>query len=118
MVDPFHTLFGLAAMSMLGADKSLKEINPTFCMPEYVIERLNLKPHRLDKVDKVVINAIELYLQKTAHLVIYERDTKNDGKTEGETEGKSDDESDDETDDKTDDKSDHEACGSEQKDDA
>lgn len=49
MVDPFHTLFGLTAISMLGADKTLKEVNPTFCMPEYVIRRLNLKPDRLDR---------------------------------------------------------------------
>ncbi|KAJ8680423.1 hypothetical protein QAD02_016210 [Eretmocerus hayati] len=49
MADPFHTLFGLGAMSMLGASDSLKEINPTFCMPEYVIQRLGLEPERLDR---------------------------------------------------------------------
>ena len=48
MVDPFHTLFGLTAMSLLDADSALKPINPTYCMPEYVIERLGLKPLRLD----------------------------------------------------------------------
>jgi geranylgeranyl transferase type-2 subunit beta len=49
MVDPFHTLFGLTAISMMEVDKSLKAINPTYCMPEYVIERLGLKPDRLDR---------------------------------------------------------------------
>lgn len=39
MVDPFHTLFGIAALSLLG-DTSLKEINPIFCMPEEVIQRV------------------------------------------------------------------------------
>ena len=38
MVDPFHTLFGIAALSLLG-DTSLKEINPIFCMPEEVVQR-------------------------------------------------------------------------------
>jgi geranylgeranyl transferase type-2 subunit beta len=38
MVDPFHTLFGTAALSLLG-DTTLKEINPIFCMPEEVIRR-------------------------------------------------------------------------------
>ncbi|XP_076320926.1 geranylgeranyl transferase type-2 subunit beta isoform X2 [Tachypleus tridentatus] len=39
VVDPFHTLFGLAGLSLLG-DQTLKEVNPVFCMPEYVIQRL------------------------------------------------------------------------------
>merc|ERR1712166_1331775 len=38
MVDPFHTLFGIAALSLLG-DTTLKEINPIFCMPEEVVRR-------------------------------------------------------------------------------
>ncbi|XP_012278113.1 geranylgeranyl transferase type-2 subunit beta [Orussus abietinus] len=49
MVDPFHTLFGLTAVSLLEADSSLKPLNPTYCMPEYVIDRLGLKPSRLDR---------------------------------------------------------------------
>uniref|UniRef100_U5EX36 Geranylgeranyl transferase type-2 subunit beta n=1 Tax=Corethrella appendiculata TaxID=1370023 RepID=U5EX36_9DIPT len=42
--DIFHTLFGLGALSLLGGNNNLKKINPTFCMPEYVIERCNIKP--------------------------------------------------------------------------
>ncbi|KAG5306376.1 PGTB2 transferase, partial [Pseudoatta argentina] len=48
MVDPFHTLFGLTALSLLDKNFSLKPINPTYCMPEYIIDRLGLKPSRLD----------------------------------------------------------------------
>uniref|UniRef100_A0A2M4BTM4 Geranylgeranyl transferase type-2 subunit beta n=1 Tax=Anopheles marajoara TaxID=58244 RepID=A0A2M4BTM4_9DIPT len=43
MPDIFHTLFGLGALSLLG-EKRLKPVNPTYCMPEYVIERCKLKP--------------------------------------------------------------------------
>jgi len=46
MVDPFHTLFGLAGLSLLG-DTSIKEVNPVYCMPDYVIEKLNIKPQLL-----------------------------------------------------------------------
>lgn len=42
MVDPFHTLFGLAGLSLLG-NKQLKPVNPVLCMPEEVLERLGLK---------------------------------------------------------------------------
>ncbi|XP_043262727.1 geranylgeranyl transferase type-2 subunit beta isoform X1 [Colletes gigas] len=51
VADPFHTLFGLTALSLLNADYPLKRINPTYCMPEYVIQRLRLKPSRLDQSD-------------------------------------------------------------------
>ena len=44
--DIFHTLFGLGALSLLG-HSNLEKINPTFCMPQYVIERLNIKPQIL-----------------------------------------------------------------------
>lgn len=44
--DPFHTLFGLAALSLLGKD-SLRTINPTYCMPQHVIDRLGLTPQIL-----------------------------------------------------------------------
>ena len=46
MPDIFHTLFGLGALSLLG-DKNIKPINPTFCMPQYVIDRYNIKPQML-----------------------------------------------------------------------
>lgn len=42
--DIFHTLFGLAALSLLSAEDRLRKINPTYCMPQYVIDRLQLKP--------------------------------------------------------------------------
>ena len=32
-VDPFHTLFGLAGLSLLG-ERSVKSVNPVLCMPE------------------------------------------------------------------------------------
>ncbi|XP_051165948.1 geranylgeranyl transferase type-2 subunit beta [Leptopilina boulardi] len=49
MVDPFHTLFGLTAVSLLDTKTTLKSINPTYCMPQYVIDRLGLKPSRLSR---------------------------------------------------------------------
>lgn len=42
MVDPFHTLFGIAGLSLLGED-SIKPVNPVFCMPEEVIRRAGIK---------------------------------------------------------------------------
>ena len=44
--DPFHTLFGVAGLSMLG-DKRIKSVNPVYCMPQYVIERLKVMPQML-----------------------------------------------------------------------
>jgi len=41
MVDPFHTLFGLAGLSLLG-DPAVQPVNPVYCMPEAMIRRLNL----------------------------------------------------------------------------
>lgn len=46
IADPFHTLFGLAGLSLMGY-KDLKKVNPTYCMPQHVIDRLNLKPQIL-----------------------------------------------------------------------
>lgn len=43
MPDIFHTLFGLAGLSLLNADNRLKPINPTLCLPQHVIDRLGLK---------------------------------------------------------------------------
>lgn len=45
--DIFHTLFGLGAMSLLSSDDRLKQINPTYCMPQYIIEKHDLKPQIL-----------------------------------------------------------------------
>jgi len=39
--DPFHTLFGVAGLSLLG-DTTVKEVNPVFCMPQYVLDRVGL----------------------------------------------------------------------------
>lgn len=44
--DPFHTVFGIAALSLLGLD-SVQKVNPTYCMPQHVIDRLQLKPQIL-----------------------------------------------------------------------
>lgn len=42
MSDPFHTVFGLAGLSLLG-DGRLKPVNPVLCMPEDCLIR-----HRID----------------------------------------------------------------------
>ncbi|KAJ8276943.1 hypothetical protein GJAV_G00069640 [Gymnothorax javanicus] len=46
MVDPFHTLFGIAGLSLLG-DEVIKTVNPVFCMPEEVLRRIGLYPELL-----------------------------------------------------------------------
>jgi len=46
-VDPFHTLFGLAGLSLLGQSDLLKDVNPVFCMPESVISKLKATPKLL-----------------------------------------------------------------------
>ena len=46
MPDPFHTLFGLAGLSLMN-ETLLKPINPVFCMPQQVIDRLQIKPQIL-----------------------------------------------------------------------
>lgn len=55
MVDPFHTCFGLTGLSLLthempdGTDEmrqlssKLLEVNPVFCMPQQVIDRMGIK---------------------------------------------------------------------------
>lgn len=44
--DPYHSLFGLAALSLLGQNE-IKTVNATFCMPQYVIDRMQLSPQTL-----------------------------------------------------------------------
>lgn len=39
MADIFHTLFGVGALSLLGRP-NLKKINPTFCMPDDVVQKI------------------------------------------------------------------------------
>ncbi|XP_061879592.1 geranylgeranyl transferase type-2 subunit beta isoform X1 [Entelurus aequoreus] len=46
MVDPFHTLFGIAGLSLLG-DEQIKAVNPVLCMPEDVLQKLCLQPELL-----------------------------------------------------------------------
>lgn len=46
IVDPFHTLFGICGLSLMGSNK-LKVVNPVFCMPQYVIDRLKIQPQIL-----------------------------------------------------------------------
>lgn len=46
ITDPFHTLFGLAGLSLLG-NTSIKLVNPTYCMPQETIDRLKLEPQIL-----------------------------------------------------------------------
>ncbi|KAJ0176982.1 hypothetical protein K1T71_006991 [Dendrolimus kikuchii] len=46
ITDPFHTLFGLAGLSLLG-NPSIKPVNPTYCMPQETIDRLKLEPQIL-----------------------------------------------------------------------
>ncbi|XP_074654544.1 geranylgeranyl transferase type-2 subunit beta-like [Tubulanus polymorphus] len=42
MVDPFHTLFGITGLSLLGYS-GIKAVNPVFCMPEDVINRQSIR---------------------------------------------------------------------------
>jgi geranylgeranyl transferase type-2 subunit beta len=48
--DPFHTLFGVAGLSMLsaaGAEDKMAKVNPVYCMAQEVIDRLKLRPQIL-----------------------------------------------------------------------
>lgn len=44
--DPYHSLFGLAALALLGHD-GIQTVNPTYCMPQSVIDRMQLSPQTL-----------------------------------------------------------------------
>lgn len=48
MPDPFHTLFGVAGLSLLGVP-DLKCVNPTYCMPQHVIDRMQIFPQKLTR---------------------------------------------------------------------
>ena len=43
-VDPFHTLFGIAGLSLLGygQEYGIAEVDPVFCMPADVIQRMGI----------------------------------------------------------------------------
>ncbi|XP_077986268.1 geranylgeranyl transferase type-2 subunit beta-like [Glandiceps talaboti] len=48
MVDPFHTLFGIAGLSLLGSfPDQIKAVSPVFCMPEETLQRIHLEPQLL-----------------------------------------------------------------------
>ncbi|XP_071495765.1 geranylgeranyl transferase type-2 subunit beta-like [Diadema antillarum] len=48
MVDPFHTLFGIAGLSLMGSfEGKIQKVNPVFCMPEYVLQRIGVRPQLL-----------------------------------------------------------------------
>jgi len=47
MVDPFHTLFGLAGLSLLGSHSDIEQIDPVFCMPKNITQRCNIRTHIL-----------------------------------------------------------------------
>lgn len=42
MTDVFHTVFGVAGLSLLGYP-GLKPVDPIYCMPRYVLERIGLR---------------------------------------------------------------------------
>ena len=48
-VDPFHTLFGIAGLSLMG-NTDIKDVNPVFCMPEHVIQKLRVNAQILSWV--------------------------------------------------------------------
>eukprot|EP00112_Aurelia_sp_Birch-Aquarium-sp1_P003054 Seg1342.11 transcript_id=Seg1342.11/GoldUCD/mRNA.D3Y31 product="Geranylgeranyl transferase type-2 subunit beta" protein_id=Seg1342.11/GoldUCD/D3Y31 len=44
MVDPFHTLFGIAGLSLLKHDtENIKAIDPVYCLPSSVMQRIGIK---------------------------------------------------------------------------
>ena len=48
ITDPFHTLFGLTGLSLLGHYKDdIKPVNPVLCMPEETLEKLGIKIYLL-----------------------------------------------------------------------
>lgn len=46
IADPYHTLFGIAALSLLGKSE-IKKVNPTFCMPQNIMDSIGIKPQTL-----------------------------------------------------------------------
>ena len=43
-MDPFHTLFGIAGLSLLGygQEYGIAEVDPVFCMPADVVQRMGI----------------------------------------------------------------------------
>ena len=48
MPDPFHTLFGVAGLSLLGTAPGLAKVNPVFCMSQAVLDRAGVTHQILD----------------------------------------------------------------------
>ena len=46
--DPFHTLFGVAGLSLLGTAPGLAKVNPVFCMSQSVLDRAGVTHQILD----------------------------------------------------------------------
>lgn len=42
VVDPFHTLFGLAGLSLMG-DQHLADVNPVLCLPQSLVNSLGIR---------------------------------------------------------------------------
>ncbi len=47
--DPFHTLFGVAGLSLLG-DETVGAVNPVYCMPQAVIDRMGITQPQMLKM--------------------------------------------------------------------
>jgi geranylgeranyl transferase type-2 subunit beta len=43
--DPFHTLFAVAGLSLLNTfdENRIRHVNPVLCLPEYVVQRMNIQ---------------------------------------------------------------------------
>lgn len=47
VADPYHTLFGIAALSLMG-DGNVKKVNPTFCMAQDILDKIGVKSQILN----------------------------------------------------------------------
>ena len=49
VADPFHTLFGVAGLSLLGEEVDrVRRVNPVFCMPQEVLDKNSVTHQLLD----------------------------------------------------------------------
>ena len=51
VVDPFHTLFGVAGLSLLGWP-DLAEVNPIYCLPQRTVQRVFAGQQRRKEEEK------------------------------------------------------------------
>ncbi len=47
--DPFHTLFGVAGLSLLG-DEAMAPVNPVYCMLQKVVDKLEITAPQMLKM--------------------------------------------------------------------